>query len=75
MDKFVILFDKFERNSLAYNQDVSNHRNIEVIRGDILSDEDLNKIPRDVDIVIHCAAIAGVNNTASQQSKTRKLIF
>lgn len=72
-DYNIILFDKFSRNSLIYNKDVSDHDNIEVIKGDILSETDLNKIPSDINIVIHCAAVAGVNNTASQQSKTLEI--
>ena len=46
-----------------------------VIRGDVLDAELLNKSINDCDIVIHCAAVAGIYSVVEDATKTMKVNF
>lgn len=60
-DNRVIVWDNFSRNSLQYFA-LEGHSNLTVIKGDILDLDGLKKaIPLDTDIVIHTAAVAGID--------------
>lgn len=59
-DNRVIIYDNFHRNALKYNH----LKNVEVIRGNILDFDKLNKAILGADIIIHAAAIAGIESTA-----------
>lgn len=50
-------FDNYSRNSFS-NEELLNN-NVNLIEGDITNQEDLKKIPKDIDIVYHLAAING----------------
>jgi nucleoside-diphosphate-sugar epimerase len=55
--------DSKERNSLRYFENETHKENITHICGSILDTDKLNFALRDnIDVVIHCAAIAGVSN-------------
>jgi nucleoside-diphosphate-sugar epimerase len=53
----IISFDNYSRNS--FSNEILKAKNIELIEGDITNKEDLKKIPEDIDIVYHLAAING----------------
>ncbi len=56
----IVIYDNFHRNSLR-NTDLAKHSNIEVIKGDVLDLEQLTKSVEGSNIVIHLAAIAGID--------------
>lgn len=68
----IIVYDNFFRDTLS-NSEYSNHRNITIIRGDVLDYEKLSKSMRDTDIVIHAAAIAGIDTVVVQPTRTMRV--
>ncbi len=71
-DNKVILYDNRHRNALQYF-DCKDHENVTVIEGDILDVEHLKKSIKNVDIVIHAAAIAGVSSYYKMPLKTMEV--
>jgi len=57
----IIIYDNFHRNALKFTN-LLNHPNVKIIKGDILDQDKLNEAIDEVDIVIHLAAIAGVES-------------
>jgi UDP-glucose 4-epimerase len=56
----IIAFDNLERNALQ-DMPFASHPNLTLVVGDVLDREHLCRaMPEDTDIVIHCAAIAGI---------------
>lgn len=69
----VIVYDNLSRNSLK-NSKLWNHPNLTLIKGDILDYDFLKKsIPEDVDIVLHMAAIAGIDTVIKNRVKTMEV--
>lgn len=73
-DNKIILYDNLWRNSLK-NSYIHNHPNVQLIQGDILDFEKLNDILHEIkpDIVVHLAAIAGVDTVIKYPVKTLKI--
>jgi len=57
----VVIYDNFRRNSIK-DQPFAGHPNLKIIRGDVLDVEHLSRAMEGADIVVHCAAIAGIDN-------------
>ncbi len=68
-DNQIIVYDKLERDSLK-SKPYSNHANLTLIEGDILDLEHLKKSMKEADIIIHAAAIAGIDNTVKDPVRT-----
>jgi nucleoside-diphosphate-sugar epimerase len=68
----VTIYDNLSRNSLkdAFFKD---HRNITLINGDILDYETLAKSMKQADIIIHLAAIAGIDTVIKSPIHTMKV--
>jgi len=60
-DNQIVIYDNFHRNALKYTK-LPNHPQVKIIKGDILDIQRLNEAVDEVDIVIHLAAIAGVES-------------
>lgn len=71
-DNEIIVFDKLERNSLK-SKSFANHRNLTIIEGDILNYEELENAMQDINVVVHAAAIAGIDNTVKDPVRTMKV--
>lgn len=56
----VIAYDNLARNSLK-NKSFKDHQNLTLIEGDVLDFESLMRAMAGADIIIHCAAIAGID--------------
>ncbi len=67
----VTIFDNFSRDSMA-TQSFRNHKNLTVIKGDILDAEGLNRACVDRQLVIHCAAIAGIDTVIKSPINTMR---
>jgi UDP-glucose 4-epimerase len=59
-DNRIVIYDNFWRGSLE-DLPFQKHRNLAVVRGDVLDFDALNAAMQGADIVIHCAAIVGVD--------------
>jgi len=56
----VIIYDNLSRNSLK-NKIFNSHPNLKLITGDVLDFNSLGRAMEGADIVVHCAAIAGID--------------
>jgi len=65
----VVIYDNFTRNSIK-NKSYANHPNLTIVHGDILDLNDLKQAIQGSHIVIHAAAIAGIDTTIHHPVKT-----
>ena len=78
-DNKVIVFDNFSRDALR-DKPFKDHPNLTLIKGDILDLDGLREAMAGRDLVVHCAAIAGidtvivspVNDHAHQHGRLRQ---
>lgn len=68
----IILYDNLWRNTLKYIQQ-SKKKNIEFIEGDVLDYDKVLKAIEDAHIVVHAAAIAGVDTVIKNPVKTMEV--
>jgi len=68
----IVIFDNLHRNALAYT-DLAESGNVRVIEGDVLNAEQLKEAARGCDILVHLAAIAGVDTVMSMPTLTMKV--
>ena len=68
----IVIYDNFHRNALK-NTDLESHPNIKVISGDVLDSVCLKKNIKGADIVIHMAAIAGIDTVIKSPVTTMKV--
>ncbi len=68
-DNKVVVYDTLQRNSLK-DSNLKDHPNLTLVQGDILDIEGLNKAIDNNEIVIHMAAIAGVDTVIKSPIKT-----
>jgi nucleoside-diphosphate-sugar epimerase len=66
----LVLYDNFHRNSLSSLPELHSDPRVRVVLGEILDRESLKTAMKDVDTVIHLAAIAGVSSYYSEPLKT-----
>lgn len=68
----VILYDNLTRNTLK-NQPFKDHPNLQLIQGDILDFEKLESSMQGANLVIHCAAIAGIDTVIKKPVSTMRV--
>jgi len=68
----VVIYDNFARNSLD-NGSLRTHPNLTVVKGDILDYGCLKAAMRDSQIVVHLAAIAGIDTVIKSITNTMKV--
>ena len=68
----VVLFDNLSRNSLK-DKAFRNHKNLRLVEGDILDFEALRRAMEGADIVVHCAAIAGIDTVIKSPVRTMRV--
>lgn len=56
----VVIFDSFTRKGVEENAALLEKKGVEVIRGDIRKQQDLKKIEKKIDAIIHLAANSGI---------------
>jgi UDP-glucuronate decarboxylase len=61
-DNRIIIYDNFRRNSLTRKPELLEHPNVTIVQGDILDPQLLQDSIDHANIVIHAAAIAGVDS-------------
>jgi len=71
-DNEVVVFDNLHRNALQY-ANLEKHKNLSLVKGDVLDSEALNTALDNADIVIHMASIAGVGTVVSLPTTTLKI--
>ena len=68
----IIIFDNLHRNALKYSG-IGRHKNLKLVKGDVLDNDALEKSIDNSDIVIHMAAIAGVKTAVEMPTTTLKI--
>lgn len=65
----IVLFDNMDRDT-ASKTGILNHKNVSLIKGNILEQEALSNAMAGANIVVHAAAIAGIDNTVRSPVRT-----
>lgn len=65
----IIVYDDFRRDALS-SKPYANHPNLTIVRGDILDYPSIKASINDAQIVIHCAAIAGIDTVIKKPTDT-----
>ncbi len=68
----IVAYDNLSRNSLK-DKPYRNHPNLTLIEGDILDGDTLSHSMRDANIVVHCAAIAGIDTVIKSPVNTMRV--
>lgn len=68
----VRIYDNLSRNSLK-DSAVKDHPNLKLIEGDILDFEQLSEAMKGADLIVHCAAIAGIDTVVKSPVKTMRV--
>jgi dTDP-glucose 4,6-dehydratase len=71
-DNRLLLFDNLHRDALQYT-DLRSHANVETVQGDVMDRDAVFAAARGCDIVLHLAAIAGVDTVMGMPTKTLKV--
>jgi UDP-glucose 4-epimerase len=68
----VVIFDNLSRNSIK-DRPFRDHANLEAVHGDVLNFDVLCKAMKGSDIVVHCAAIAGIDTVIKSPVTTMRV--
>jgi nucleoside-diphosphate-sugar epimerase len=68
----VVVFDNLHRDALRYT-DLGSSSDVEIVEGDVLDRDSLFEATRGCDVVIHLAAIAGVDTVMEMPTMTIKV--
>ncbi|UCC45849.1 MAG: NAD-dependent epimerase/dehydratase family protein [Candidatus Zixiibacteriota bacterium] len=68
----IIVFDDLRRNSLA-RRPYHDHPNLSVVKGDVLDYPALADAMKGAQIVVHCAAIAGIDTVIKHPTETMRV--
>lgn len=71
-DNKVVVYDNFHRDTLT-NSPFANHRNLTIVKGDVLDIETLKKRMKGADIVVHAAGIAGIDTVIINPVRTMQV--
>lgn len=70
----IVVYDTLQRNSLK-NTNIVEHPNLNLIKGDVLDFEKLKDSIKGSEIVIHLAAIAGIDTVIKSPTKTMNVNY
>lgn len=68
----IVVYDNLSRNALK-GKPYKNHPNLTVITGDVLDFETLCRAMQGADIIVHCAAIAGIDTVIQSPITTMRV--
>ena len=68
----IVVYDNFSRDTLS-TSDLNGHKNIKVVRGDVLDLKGLTEAMAGADAVIHAAGIAGIDTVLKNPVKTMQV--
>ncbi|MBL7932163.1 MAG: NAD-dependent epimerase/dehydratase family protein [Bacteroidia bacterium] len=68
----IIVYDNFHRDTLS-SSPYANHKNIKVVKGDVLDQDAMTAAMKGTDLVIHAAGIAGIDTVIKDPVKTMRV--
>lgn len=71
-DNFIIVYDNFHRDTLT-KSGIAQHKNITIVKGDVLDFEHLTDSMAGAEIIIHAAGIAGIDTVIKDPVKTMRV--
>ncbi|MGA1979157.1 MAG: NAD-dependent epimerase/dehydratase family protein [Sedimentisphaerales bacterium] len=71
-DNKITVYDDFRRDALS-DKPYKNHPNLRIVRGDVLDYPSLKAAIEDSQIVVHCAAIAGIDTVIKKPTETMRV--
>ena len=71
-DNQITVYDDFRRDALS-GKPFANHSNLRIVNGDVLNLAEVSKAVTGSDIVIHCAAIAGIETVIKRPTETMRV--
>ncbi|MCX5841049.1 MAG: NAD-dependent epimerase/dehydratase family protein [Deltaproteobacteria bacterium] len=71
-DNAIVVYDNFFRDTLS-SSPYASHRNLKVVHGDVLDYPTLCRSMEKADIVVHAAAIAGIDTVIKSPTKTMRV--
>lgn len=71
-DNRIVVYDNLSRDSLK-DKDYRHHANLKLVIGDVLDFDHLWQAMGDTDVVIHCAAIAGIDTVIQSPVTTMRV--
>lgn len=69
-DNQITIYDDFRRDALS-GKSFAKHPNLRTVQGDVLDLSSLESAVNGTEIVVHCAAIAGIDTIASMRPSTK----
>jgi dTDP-glucose 4,6-dehydratase len=70
----IVVYDTLQRNSLK-DTHFSKHQNLTLIKGNVLDNQNLEKFIKNSEIIIHLAAIAGIDTVIKSPTTTMNVNF
>jgi nucleoside-diphosphate-sugar epimerase len=71
----IVSYDNYTRNAIRFDEKLQQHPNFTALTGDVLEFDHLTESMKDADIVIHCAAVAGIYSVGKNPTMTMKINF
>ena len=71
-DNHIIVYDNFQRDSLT-DGPYYNHKNLKIVKGDVLDFDLLHESMKGADTVIHTAAVAGIDTVIQKPTQTMRV--
>lgn len=68
----IIVYDNFHRDTISASS-IANHKNIKIVKGDVLDFDMLSGAMKGSDIIIHAAGIAGIDTVIKDPVKTMEV--
>jgi len=68
----ICAYDNFARDSIK-DKSFKDHKNLTLVKGDVLDAEHLTKSMAGADVVVHCAAIAGIDTVSKSPCTTLRV--
>jgi|SRR5438552_1175745 len=68
----LLVYDNLSRNSLK-DKAIKDHANLKLVEGDVLNFECLTEAMQGADIIVHCAAIAGIDTVIKSPVTTMRV--
>jgi len=69
----VTILDTFQRNALQYWPGLEDHPNLRLVKGSVLDPEAVRSAMHRATIVVHCAAVAGVDTVIANPTRTLRV--
>lgn len=71
-DNHITVYDNFHRDTLS-SSEFAGHKNITVVKGDVLDYDTLNTAMKGAEAVVHAAAIAGIDTVIKDPVRTMRV--